>query len=109
MQNSELEGPKYPFPPFGTRKALAKMLELSIEELDQLERDADWLYHVVEKRKKSGEPRICYNAQPALKKSMAGSRVGFCDRFSIRTFLLGDCRGETTLRTRACTRILGSW
>ena len=43
------------------------MLQISIEQLDALERDADNLYRIVEKRKKNGSTRICYNAQPALK------------------------------------------
>jgi len=68
MQNNELERPRYPFPPFGSCEALARMLHLSGEQLDRLAHMADNLYRPVEKYKKDGSPRPCYNALPALKK-----------------------------------------
>jgi hypothetical protein len=43
------------------------MLEVSLEQLDQLEQQADNLYRIVEKQKKNGKPRICFNAFPLLK------------------------------------------
>src|ERR1700733_15551118 len=89
MQNNEPERPRYPFPPFGTRETLAKMLALSIDQLDQLEQNSDSLYDVVEKRKKSGEPRICYDARPTLKKVQGRIKVAILRQVIYPSYLTG--------------------
>jgi hypothetical protein len=89
MPNKELEKPLYPFPPFGTRASLAKMLAITVAQLDELERDANHLYHVVEKRKKSGESRVCYDAKPALKDVHGRIKVLILRRVTYPSYLTG--------------------
>lgn len=67
MQNGECESPRYPFPPIGSRQTLARILNCSLEELDDVEGAADELYYKVRRIKKDGTPRLCYKAKPKLR------------------------------------------
>lgn len=89
MQNSELEKPHYPHPPLGSRKALAKLLDVSLEQLAQLERQADDLYHIIEKRKKNGKPRICFNAFPLLKEVQGRIKGRILRQVQYPSYLMG--------------------
>lgn len=89
MQNSAFEKPYYPHPPLGSRCALARLLEVSLEQLDELERDADKLYNIVEKQKKNGKPRICFNAFPLLKEVQGRIKGRILRQVLYPTYLTG--------------------
>jgi hypothetical protein len=67
MLDNEPDRPTYPFPPIGSRAALAKMLKCTIEQLARMEQCADNSYREVQKQKKNGKVRLCYDAAPQLK------------------------------------------
>ena len=66
MQSDKPEQPAYPFPPIGSRKALARILQCSIEDLTRIEESADRRYRVKKEPKKDGTTRICYDASPTF-------------------------------------------
>jgi hypothetical protein len=89
MQSRELERPIYPFSPIGSRVALARMLQCSIEELTRTESLTDDLYREVEQIKKDGTPRICYDAKPPLKSMQARIQCLILKHVKYPSYLMG--------------------
>lgn len=89
MQNKEPERPVYPFPPIGSRTALARMLGCSIEELTRVESSADGLYREVRQVKKDGTPRICHDAKRPLKSMQGRIQCMILKRVKYPSYLMG--------------------
>jgi hypothetical protein len=89
MQNSESERPAYPFPPIGSRVALARMLNSPIEELTRVESTADDLYREVKQLKKDGTPRVCYDAKLPLKAMQARIQCLILKKVKYPSYLMG--------------------
>ena len=70
-------------------RPLPKCSLSQLASLDELERAASDLYNVVEKRKKSGEPRVCFDARPALKDVQGRIKVLILRRVTYPGYLTG--------------------
>ena len=89
MPNREIEHPVYFFPPIGSRTALARMLRCSLAELSQVEESADGRYRTIERPKKDGSTRICYDAKPPLKFMQARILCMILKKVKYPTYLMG--------------------
>jgi hypothetical protein len=88
MPNGLPERPIYPFPPIGSRTALARMLRCSVEELTRVESIPD-PYREVRQIKKDGTPRICFDAKLPLKSMQGRVKCMILRHVRYPTYLMG--------------------
>ena len=89
MPSNMSERPLYPFPPIGSRAALARMLHCTVEELTRVESCADNLYREVREPKKDGTYRTCYDAKPPLKGMQARIQCLILKKAKYPRYLMG--------------------
>jgi Reverse transcriptase (RNA-dependent DNA polymerase) len=83
--------PFYPYPPIGSRVALARMLKCSsVDDLSKIERNAENLYRIAKRVKKSdGTVRLCYDANPPLKSIHARIQCLILKKVKFPSYLMG--------------------
>lgn len=89
MPNNTSDRPFYPFPPVGSRAALARMCKCTLEELTRVESVADDLYREVRQPKKDGTYRTCYDAKYPLKGMQGHIQCMILKKVSYPRYLMG--------------------
>jgi hypothetical protein len=88
MQSDKPEQPFYPFPPIGSRRTLARILQCSVECLTLVEESADRRYRLKKEPKKDGTTRICYDAKSPLKAMQARIKCLILKRVVYPSYLM---------------------
>jgi hypothetical protein len=89
MQNDKPERPTYPFPPIGSGRTLARILQCSVEDLARIEESADRRYRVKKKLKTDGTARIYYDARSPLKAMQARIKCLILKKVAYPSYLMG--------------------
>lgn len=84
-----LECPVYPFPPIGSRAALARMLQCTLAELESVESSTARLYREVTQLKKDGSYRLCFDAKSPLKSMHGRIQCLILKKVSYPSYLMG--------------------
>lgn len=88
--------------PIGSLDTLARMLQLSVAELEDICRNADRLYRIGKReRKDDGTVRVCYDALPALKSVQARIQCLILNKVEFPVYLQGGIKDPAMPRGQA--------